>query len=125
MKWGAMWNNFKTGMKNVGSFILRHLPTVLKGAKFVSKFFERSANPAVSGVAQVTTKLIEMGEKALDKYNTGVDMVSIIGEAIAGQSPAAGSGPASSVTTKPAGVAPPPDYRGRAWNGGVSDLALD
>ncbi|KAI9168277.1 hypothetical protein H9P43_007649 [Blastocladiella emersonii ATCC 22665] len=46
-------NIYNNVLGQVGSFVNKHMPTVLKGVKTVSKFFERSHNPAVSSIAQM------------------------------------------------------------------------
>lgn len=127
MNFEQVWNNFKVGARNVGSFILRHLPTLLKGSKFISKFFERSSNPMISGIAQVTTKVIEAGERAYEKYATGADILDIAKEAVGvGGEPSSSApvGDPSDTIGAPMKTAVIPDYSGYAWSGGVARQAV-
>jgi len=119
-----VWSNFLIGVKNVGSFVYRHLPTILKGAKYVSKFFERSANPAIAGAAHLTSKGLDWAEWALDKYNTGADVVDIGKEALdaIGSPPSTSEPMAEPVYTRPAGGAPPAPLPKGGWRGGTLDL---
>ncbi|KAI9155850.1 hypothetical protein H9P43_008960 [Blastocladiella emersonii ATCC 22665] len=57
-----LWTNFSNVLGQVGGFVNKHLPTMLKGVKTVSKFFERSHNPAVSSVAQLVSKGTDLAQ---------------------------------------------------------------
>ncbi|KAI9173209.1 hypothetical protein H9P43_007340 [Blastocladiella emersonii ATCC 22665] len=64
-----LWTNFSNVLGQVGSFVNKHMPTVLKGVKTVSKFFERSHNPAVSSIAQMVTKGADLAQDIHTWYN--------------------------------------------------------
>ncbi len=66
-----LWTNFSTGVKNIGSFVNKHLPTIFKGAKTVSSWAQQSGIPGVVTAAKLADKVIDIGSAIHTYANRG------------------------------------------------------
>ena len=55
-----LWTNWSTGVKNIGNFINKNLPSVLKGVKTVASWVEATGLPGVSTAANVIGKAADV-----------------------------------------------------------------
>jgi len=126
----SWWNNFLGGAKKVGSWLLKHAPTILLGGKTVAHFFTGSSNPMISAIAQIAHKGFDKAGELLDKYNAGVDVLDIakeaagVGQGASTTPTTTGSAPAGKMYTRPdlklSSAATPSAYNG--WRGGSMEL---
>ncbi len=66
-----LWTNWKTGVKNIGNTINKHLPSVFKGAKTVSSWLQATGIPGVVNAAQLADKVIDVASAAHTYFNKG------------------------------------------------------